>query len=53
MRRLLQNAFDIRQKGEYSFRPMIQEATAKQILDQANEFVSQIIQYLKEEGYEV
>lgn len=53
MRRLLQSAFDMRQKGDYSFRPMIQEATANQILNQANEFVSQIIGYLKEGGYEL
>jgi uncharacterized protein (UPF0332 family) len=53
MRRLLQNAFDMRQKGDYSFRPMIQEATANQILNKANEFVSQIIGYLKEGGYEL
>lgn len=49
-RTMLQNAFDMRQQGDYSFRPVIQEATANQILNQAKVFVGKIIEYLEEEG---
>ncbi len=50
MRTMLQNAFDMRQQGDYSFRPVIQEATANQILNRAKDFVGKIIEYLEEEG---
>jgi len=51
MRRMLQNAFDMRQKGDYSFRPVIQETTANHMLNQAKVFVGKIKDYLVKEEY--
>jgi len=53
MRRWLQNAFDIRQKGDYSFRSVIEKDTAIRILNQADEFVTRIVEQLKKEGHEI
>ena len=53
LRKWLQSAFDKRQEGDYSFRSVIDKNTAKQILDQANDFVIKIIEYLKKENYEI
>lgn len=53
MRRWLQNAFDMRQEGDYSFRSMIEKDTAIRILGQANDFVTRIVEYIKKEGYEI
>ncbi len=53
MRKWLQNAFDKRQKGDYSYRSITEKNTAEELLRQAKDFVSQIIDYLKREGYEL
>ncbi len=53
MRRWLQNAFDMRQKGDYWFSSVIEKDAAIRILNQANDFVARIFKYLKKEGYEI
>lgn len=53
MRRQLQNAFNKRQKGDYSFRAITTKEEATVTLIDANDFVGKIHEYLKKEGYEV
>jgi len=47
----LRNAFDKRLIGDYSFAPEIDDASAKEVLCWAKEFVREIKDYLIKEGY--
>jgi len=42
----LRRAYDLRQKGDYSTGFMVKESEAKEILEQAKDFISKIEKYL-------
>jgi uncharacterized protein (UPF0332 family) len=47
VQRKLQKAFDERQRSDYSFQPGVNQADARQILQDAREFVDQAKKYLQ------
>ncbi len=50
LRRKLQNAFDERQRGDYSFHPVISQEDARRILQDAKDFIAEIKKYLISAG---
>ena len=51
MSRELYKAFEMRQVGDYSYQSTIDKDMAREILSSADDFVKNIIEYLKKEGY--
>ena len=42
---------DTRQRGDYSLEAMLGEARARELLEQAGQFVSRVERYLRDEGF--
>jgi len=53
MSKELHRAFEKRQLGDYEYTFVISKSEAGEMLEQGKEFVEKIVQYLKEEGWEV